>query len=230
MPLLARCGFEDRTGRRAWRRTGGRIDVVECRSFGAVDAERFGCTAASLALWAGSRPDWLPFLLPPRTGPAGPRPEEAAMLLRIAVHPGARWPKRRLGIWRIDTPEEAEAGAEDAARQLEDVALGWLDRPLSAAGIAERIGAGLSGMLERRSDGSEIALDWTDPASPWAVCIRAFALRASDRLAEAAECFEAARWARDPRTGERLPTMTREQDALMVRLAAECRSAARTGG
>jgi len=54
-PHLEAAGFQDFTGRKAWRREGDRVDVVDFQAVGAYSSVGVGCTPFSFGLFAGVR-------------------------------------------------------------------------------------------------------------------------------------------------------------------------------
>ncbi len=54
-PRLRAAGFHDFTGRKAWRREGDRVDVVDFRAVGAYSSVGVGCTPFSFGVFAGVR-------------------------------------------------------------------------------------------------------------------------------------------------------------------------------
>ncbi|TFV66412.1 UNVERIFIED_ORG: hypothetical protein E4P37_06900 [Bacillus sp. AZ43] len=56
-PRLEAVGFDDFTGRKAWRREGDRVDVVDFQAVGGYSSVGVGCTPFSFGVYAGVRYD-----------------------------------------------------------------------------------------------------------------------------------------------------------------------------
>jgi hypothetical protein len=54
-PRLEAAGFQDFTGRKAWRREGDRVDVVDFQAVGAYSSVGVGCTPFSFGVFTGVR-------------------------------------------------------------------------------------------------------------------------------------------------------------------------------
>ncbi|MFS0702610.1 DUF4304 domain-containing protein [Cellulomonas sp. 179-A 4D5 NHS] len=172
-PVLERQGFDDFTGRKAWRRRqGGVIEVVDFQAVGAYSSFGVGCTSFSFAVYAGV---WIPECeIEERTPVASAlgRPNYyectfQVILGKALAQPGAFHPyerdtdEDRFDTWAVD--EDAgnlEPIITDVVRTLTTTGFPVLDELSSRANAYEAL-------LTRNSTNSELGVPGiTMPGAP----------------------------------------------------------------
>lgn len=143
-PRLQAVGFDDFTERKAWRRSGDVIQVVNVQAVGAFAAEGVGCTPFSFGVYGGvshrSCPDW-----DGQPSTRTSRPDYGQCHFVIVLGKRLRQPRafhpwgRERGASRADTWAVCEDASnvdevvKDAADTLMDVGLPLLDEFSSPA-------------------------------------------------------------------------------------------------
>lgn len=233
IPLLKASGFDDWTGRKAWRRRAGCIDTIEFRSISSYDSMVISCPTASLGVWFASWPDcFAPPSYPIKQGPKGPRPQEAEMPLRgYLMPPPDRAARMQPQIWRIASEEEADAAARDIATQLRENVLDWLSRDWDGAAILAALLArtSVADKLLEAPSGANMWIDCGNAGSPAHNRTMAGVLAGLGRYAEAAELYEDSRYALNHTTQTRRLYLEPEDDQILQDLAAACRAKAKGG-
>ena len=221
-PMLKAEGFDDWTTRSAWRRKDGRMEVVEFRSFNTYYAESFNCTHASISVWIGIQIPELSSCPYVKAGPKGVRPAESAMPIRANLAPSLGLQQRNpLGIWNINSSEDAEACASDIAEQMRDYGLAWANWPFEPAALQELLLKDMND-IDTMPNGALLWVDAGNVDSPNRNRKIAELARAQGNHTLASERFERARWATNFKTGERFLFLSPQEDAELQNLAQEC--------
>lgn len=180
VPLLRAAGFEDSTGRKFWRRSGGKIDHIEISSLSTYRALTDEATTASFVVRMGVslehygvendpfQKDHIP------VGPSGPRPSESQMPIRGVICPKDA-PPLRLGqwgwecktLWHVNSIAEADQAAIDLHDQLTGYALEWLGRKWDLRDILALLQLQQKRLfIAKNENGSHLQLDAEHPGSP----------------------------------------------------------------
>lgn len=227
-PALKAQGFDEWTSRKAWRRRDGAIQHVEFRSCNVADAERFGCTSASVSVWLGMSFPLIPILTSAKDGPHGPRPAESQFPVRAELAPrSARAAKYGPKIWQVETPEDASLVARDIADQFQDFALGWLDKDWNLKEmLAVLLAAEHPPVIETRAHGAQLWVDAGILGSPHRARMIADLAATTGNFALAAKQYDLARLARDHTTGKYINYLPAAEDLKLEALASACRAKA----
>lgn len=133
-PILEAVGFEDFTERKAWRRSGDLVEVVDVRAIGGLLSSGVGCTACSFVVDAGVRyADCDTWDGGPAQYLARPEPHQCTFELNVGKRlrqPGAFRPYGgaprldRADVWAVDEDlGNLEEVVDDAASTLAATAL-----------------------------------------------------------------------------------------------------------
>lgn len=227
-PALKAQGFDEWTSRKTWRRRGGAIQHVEFRSCNVADAERFGCTSASVSVWLGMSLPGIAFHTTVKDGQHGPRPAESQFLVRAELAPrSARAVKYGPKIWQVETPDHASLAARDIADQFQDFALGWLGKDWNMNEmLAVLIAVEHPPVIETRAHGAQLWVDAGTLGSPHRARMIADLAAATGDFALAAVQYDLARLARDHATGQYVNYLPAAEDLKLKALASACRAKA----
>lgn len=176
-PILRTAGFDQFTGRNAWRRSKDVVEVINFQSFNSYLANALGCTTFSFAINLGvyylchHRTPWRAKL---RYSTAPNTPLESACHARLHLKKRITQPQfPRSDVWFIQSDgSNLEDAGNDAFDTIKDVGLPWLTTfrslpyALSTCFISPESGTdqyiGAYGSLNAAEVGSAIALELND--------------------------------------------------------------------
>ncbi|CAL2060553.1 hypothetical protein [Tenacibaculum sp. 190524A05c] len=129
-PVLIENGFKNYTGRKYWRYSSEKIDVISFQSFNSYNAEVLGCTTFSFAVNLASFLNYIPSDTQFKEKKGLKRPDESQGYFRRSIKKSIEQKEfPREDIWLIDEKGKYLVNAiNDCKNQIENTAFTWFSK------------------------------------------------------------------------------------------------------